>query len=106
MRAIIIAVTLLAAPALAQGQRPGQAQGQAQAQGRGETGKVWTDAPTPGVIDDSVQPVDRAGVSSSADVGAPFSATPSGAYSGSGRTGSATIGTTPSNEVVTPNVSR
>lgn len=102
MRAIIIAVTLLAAPALAQGQRPGQAQ----AQGRGETGKVWTDAPTPGVIDDSVQPVDRAGVSSSADVGAPFSATPSGAYSGSGRTGSATIGTTPSNEVVTPNVSR
>ncbi|HEY0204701.1 MAG TPA: hypothetical protein VGC15_11185 [Acetobacteraceae bacterium] len=53
-----------------------------------------------------MQPVDRAGVSSSADVGAPFSATPSGAYSGSGRTGSATIGTTPSDEVVTPNVSR
>ncbi len=106
MRAIIIAAVLLATPVLAQGQRTGQAQGPAQAEGRGQNGKVWTAAPTPGAIDDNVQPVDRAGVSSSADVGAPFSATPSGAYSGSGRTGSATIGTTPSDEVVTPNVSR
>lgn len=106
MRAIIIAVTLLATPVLAQGQRPGQAQGQGQGQGRGESGKVWTAAPTGGPVDDNVQPVDRAGVSSSADTGALFSGTPSGAFSGSGRTGPATIGTTPSDETVTPNLSR
>ena len=104
MRAIIIAAALLATPVLAQGQRQGQ--GQAQGQGRSQSEKVWTAAPTAGPIDDSVPPADRAGVSSSADVGAPFSAIPSGAISGSGRTGPATIGTTPSDEVVTPNVSR
>ncbi len=106
MRAIILAATLLATPVLAQGQRPGQAQGQPQAQGHGQSEKVWTDAPIPGNVDNNVEPIDRAGVSSSADVGAPFSAIPSGAFSGSGRTGSATIGTTPSDEIVTPNVSR
>lgn len=102
MRAIIIAAALLATPVLAQGQ--GQSQGQAQ--GRGQSDKVWTAAPTSGPIDDNVPPADRAGVSSSADVGAPFSAIPSGAISGSGRTGPATTGTTPSDEIVTPNVSR
>lgn len=112
MRAIIFAAALLATPVLAQGQGPAPAQGQPQAQGQpsgqgqGQGGKVWTAAPTPGNIDDNVEPIDRAGVSSSADAGAPFSAIPSGAFSGSGRTGSATIGTTPSDEVVTPNVSR
>ena len=102
MRAIIFAAALLATPALAQG----QPQGQAQVQGQGQSGKVWTAAPTPGNIDDNVEPVDRAGVSSSADAGAPFSAIPSGAFSDSGRTGPSTVGTTPSNEIVTPDVSR
>lgn len=106
MRAIIFAVVLLATPVLAQGQRPVQAQGQAPAQGHGQSEKVWTAAPTPGAINDSVPPADRAGVASSADVGAPFSAIPSGAISGSGHTGPATIGTTPETETVTPNVSR
>lgn len=114
MRAIIFAAALLATPVLAQGQGPAQAQRQRQPQAQsqpsgqdqGQSGKVWTAAPTPGNVDDNVEPIDRAGVSSSADAGAPFSAIPSGAFSGSGRTGSATIGTTPSDEVVTPNVSR
>ncbi len=108
MRAIIFAAALLATPALAQGRGPaqGQPQGQAQVQGQGQSGKVWTAAPTPGNIDDNVEPVDRAGVSSSADAGAPFSAIPSGAFSDSGRTGPSTVGTTPSNEIVTPDVSR
>lgn len=88
MRALLLAASLLATPALAQG------------------AKVWTPAPTPGTADSRGAPADRAGIASSADVGAPFSATPSGAISGSGRTGPATVGTTPSTEAVTPNVSR
>lgn len=98
MRAILLVAILLATPALGQnrGREPDQ----------GQSNKVWTPAPTAGPVDDTSAPADRAGVASSADVGAPFNAIPSGAISGSGRTGSATVGTTPSTETVTPNVSR
>ena len=98
MRAILLAATLLATPALGQsrGREPD----------KGQSNKVWTPAPTAGPVDGAVAPADRAGVASSADIGAPFSAIPSGAISGSGNTGPATVGTTPSTETVTPNVSR
>ena len=88
MRAILTAAVFLATPALAQAP------------------KVWTPAPVSGVGQATVPPADRAGIASSADVGAPFSATPTGAISGSGRTGPATVGTTPSTATVTPNLGK
>ncbi len=88
MRAILIAAALLSTPALAQAP------------------KVWTPAPVSGMGQPTTPPADRAGVASSADAGAPFSATPTGAISGSGRSGPSTVGTTPSTATVTPNLGK
>ena len=69
--------------------------------------RVWTPAPTPGTGVSQGPPADRAGVATSADLGAPFSAAPSGAVSGAGRGGPApTVGTTSSTATVTPNLSK
>ena len=87
MRAILVAAALLATPAFAQT-------------------KVWTPAPVAGIGPSLGAPADRAGIASSADLGAPFSATPTGALGGSGRTGPSTVGTTPSTATVTPNLSK
>ena len=69
--------------------------------------RVWTTAPVPGTGTSQGAPADRAGTATSADLGAPFSATPSGAVSGAGRSGPApTTGTTSSTATVTPNLSK
>ena len=96
MRALLIAAVLVATPALAQNK----------AALAPADGKVWTPAPVPGTGQSAGAPADRAGIASDADLGAPFSATPTGALSGSGRSGSATVGTTSSTDTVTPNLSR
>lgn len=95
--ALALASTLLAMPAVAQTRAPASAPA---------PDKVWTPAPTAGPLSDNMPPSDRAGVATSADIGAPFSSTPSGATAGSGRGGTPTVGTTPSDETVTPNLSK
>ena len=91
MRGMLLAAGLIVLPALA------QAQG----------ARTWTAAPVPGTGTSQGAPADRAGVATSADLGAPFSAAPSGAVAGAGRSGPAPSGgTTPSTATVTPNLSK
>ena len=88
MRAFILAASLLAMPAFAQ------------------DGKVWTPAPVSGAGAPQTAPADRAGAATTADLGAPFAAMPTGAVGGSGRSGPSTVGTTSSTATTTPNVSK
>ncbi len=67
--------------------------------------KVWTDAPVPGNLPQTVAPADRAGGTTGPDTSAPFSALPSGGQTGSQPTQTTRDGG-PGTDTITPSVSR
>lgn len=96
MRAIIVlAVAVLAGPAIAQSARA-----------PAKDTRTWTAAPTSGETRSNVAPADRAGTASSSDNGVLFSGTPTGAVRGGGGNDPASGGTTPAERQPTPDLGK
>lgn len=88
MRAIMLAASLFAVPALAQER------------------KVWTPAPVPGNLPSTGAPADRAGSTKDSDNSLPFSSSPTSNQGTNGRTAPTPSGTTSASDVTTPSLSK